>query len=558
MLTELTIQNIAVIEQAQIVFDRGLNVLTGETGAGKSIVIDAINAVLGERTSRELIRTGAASAKVTALFTSVSPQILALLDARDIERMPDDSVLISRTLQASGHSACRVNGRPVTASTLKEIGAGLINIHGQQDGQALLSPEKHCGYIDALAKNEALRKDYKAAFHALVSVKKELDTLYDSRDEKAARLDYLNYVIEEIAAAGVERGEREALSREKALLSNSGKVIKALQSACTALEAERGLIAGAEDCAAAMEQAAQFYDAARPAAEKMRGLSFELSDCLAETRRLADGVVFDPARLNEINERLDQLFRLAAKYGGDEDSILKTYDDALAERSRLEVSDARIAELEQQLYACSDRVKQLAGQLTDSRLRTARQFESAVMEELRFLDMPKVTFVVQRQETALSSRGGDAIEFLISANPGQAPRPIAKIASGGELSRIMLAIKNVLADADPVGTLIFDEIDTGVSGSAAEKIALKLEQLSNGRQVICVTHLGRIAAQADRHMKITKTMTDAATFTNIEVLDAEARAREIARIHAGEGVTELQIASAREMLLRAEREKGIK
>ena len=555
MLAELTIQNIAVIERAELAFDRGLNVLTGETGAGKSIVIDAINAVLGERTSRELIRTGAASAKVSALFTSVSPQILALLDAQEIEQTPDGSVLITRTLQASGHSSCRVNGCPVTASVLREIGGGLINIHGQQDGQALLSPEKHCGYLDALAGNEALRNEYKSAFHSLITVKKELDSLYDSRDEKAARLDYLNYVIDEIDKAGVQPGERDALSREKALLSNSGKVVKALQSACAALEDDRGLIAGAEDCAALIEQAAQFYEAVQPTAVKMRGLAIELGDCLADARRLADGVVFDPARLNEINERLDQLFRLAAKYGGDEDAILKTYTDAVAERGRLEVSDARIAELEQQLYALSDRVKALAARLTESRMQTAKRFESAVMEELRFLDMPKVTFVVDRKETALSSRGGDAIEFLISANPGQPPKPIAKIASGGELSRIMLAIKNVLADADPVQTLIFDEIDTGVSGSAAEKIARKLEQLSNGRQIICVTHLGRIAAQADRHMKITKTISENETYTNITVLDTEGRAREIARIHAGEGVTQLQIDSARELLLQAEREK---
>ncbi|MBQ6266656.1 MAG: DNA repair protein RecN [Clostridia bacterium] len=555
MLTELTIQNIAVIERAELSFDRGLNVLTGETGAGKSIVIDAINAVLGERTSRELIRTGAASAKVTALFTAVSPQILALLDAHEIDQSPDGSVLITRTLQASGHSSCRINGCPVTAAQLREIGGGLINIHGQQDGQALLQPERHCGYLDALAGNEALREEYKTAFHALIGVKKELDALYDSRDDKAARLDYLNYVIEEIEQARVQPGERDALTREKALLSNSGKVVKALQNACAALAEDRGLIAGAQDCAAAMEQAAQFYDDAKPTAEKMRGLAFELGDCLADARRLADSVVYDPARLNEISERLDQLFRLSAKYGGDEDAILQTLNDAVAERGKLEVSDARIAQLEQQLYALSDQVKTLAAKLTDSRMTTAGRFETAVMEELRFLDMPKVSFVVQRREAPLSSRGGDAIEFLISANPGQTPRPIAKIASGGELSRIMLAIKNVLADADPVATLIFDEIDTGVSGSAAEKIARKLEQLSNGRQIICVTHLGRIAAQADRHMLITKNVTDTATYTEITVLDTEGRAREIARIHAGEGVTQLQIDSARELLLQAEREK---
>ena len=554
MLVGLKIENIAVIESAEIELGSGLNVMTGETGAGKSIVIDAINAVLGERTSRELIRTGADSARVYAEFTDINSETQRILDEMGIEKMPDDTLVLSRSINASGKNICRINGCPATVSALKEIGAGLINIHGQHDSQALLSPDKHCGFIDLLAENQNLRSEYRQVFSSLISVKKELDLLYDTRDEKAARLDYLNFVIGEIEQAQVREGERDELAKEKELLQHSGRVIKALEKAYSALSDEAGILSGIEDCAGELETASKYYKDAENAAKGVRSISYELSDYAAEIRDLAEGFDYSPERLSEINERLDFLYRLSMKYGATEKDILDTFEKSIAERNAIEVSDERISELEEKLYALSDEIKILSAKLTESRMNTAADFEKKVKAELEFLDMPKVEFVVERKATALTSKGADAIEFLISANAGQEPRPIAKIASGGELSRIMLAIKNVLSDKDSVDTLIFDEIDTGVSGSAAEKIALKLHQVSKGRQVICVTHLARIAAQADSHMKITKTVADGKTYTKIDTLDFDGRAAEIARITAGGNVTALQIETAKEMLGNARRD----
>ena len=548
MLVGLKIENIAVIESAEIEFDSGLNVMTGETGAGKSIVIDSINAVLGERTSRELIRSGAESAKVFATFSDINSETEKILDEMGIEKMPDKTLVLSRSLSLSGKNSCRINGTPVTVSALKEIGSGLINIHGQHDSQALLSPDKHCGFIDLLAENQELRTEYKKVFGELVSVKKELDFLYDTRDEKAARLDYLNFQIGEITDADIRIGEREELSKEKELLQNSGRVIKSLEKAYGALISENGLLTGAEDCAHELDTAAKFYEGAKDAAKNMRTLTYELSDVSSQVRELINGFDFRPERLTEINERLDFLYRMSMKYGANESDILEFLEKAVEERNAIEVSDERISELEEKLYALSDKIKILSAQLTDSRMTSAKEFEKHVKAELEFLDMPKVTFVVDRKATALTSRGADAIEFLISANPGQEPKAIAKIASGGELSRIMLAIKNVLSDKDNISTLIFDEIDTGVSGSAAEKIALKLYEVSKGRQVICVTHLARIAAQADKHMKISKTANEDKTYTKIDTLDFDGRAAEIARITAGGNLTALQIETAKEML----------
>lgn len=548
MLIGLKIENIAVIESAEIEFYKGLNVLTGETGAGKSIIIDAINAVRGERTSRELIRTGAGDARVFASFGGIGAETEKLLDERGFDKMPDGSLVLSRSMSLSGRNTCRVNGCPATVSDLKEIGLTLIDIHGQHDSQALLSPEKHCGFIDKLAENADLRGEYKTVFQKLVSVKKELDSLYDTRDEKASRLAYLNFQIEELTSAEIRPGERESLLKEKELLAHSGKVKKALERAYAALSAEDGINAGLDECACDVEAAAKYYGDAEGAAKTVRGLAYELSDATAQIRELYEDFNYDPERLSDIDERLDRIYRLTMKYGTDETGLAEKLGNMIAEKQTIEVSDERIEELETELYALSDKIKTLSARLTDSRMKTARKFEKQVADELSFLDMPKVRFVVDRKPTALTSRGADAVEFLISANPGQEPRPIAKIASGGELSRIMLAIKNVLSGKDGIDTMIFDEIDTGVSGSAAEKIALKLGQVSRGRQVICVTHLARIAAQADRHMKIKKSVTDDKTFTEIDTLDDEGRAREIARITAGDGVTALQLESAREML----------
>lgn len=551
MLTGLKIENIAVIESAEIEFDKGLNILTGETGAGKSIIIDSINAVLGERTSRELIRSGCESAKVFATFENIGADVERLLEKSGIDKTEDKTLVLSRSLSASGRNVCRVNGCPVTVADLKEIGSLLINIHGQHDNQALLSPEKHCGFIDSLAENSALLAEYKGVFTKLVAVKKELDALYDSRDEKAARLDYLTFQINEITDADVREGEREELNKEKVLLANSGKVKKALDRAYAALTDDSGILAALEDCTGDVEKAAGFFASAQPVAEGMRGAICELADASGAIRSLTENFDFNPQRLSEIDERLDFLYRLSMKYGAQESDILAYLEKITAEKNEIEFSDERISVLEEQLFALSDEIKILSANLTESRIAAAREFEKQVKAELEFLDMPKVMFVVDRKATALTSKGADAIEFLISANPGQAPKPIAKIASGGELSRIMLAIKNVLSDKDNIATLIFDEVDAGVSGSAAEKIALKLAQVSGGRQVICVTHLARIAAQADRHMKITKSVDEEKTSTQITLLDFEGRAAEVARITAGGNITALQIETAKEMLINA-------
>lgn len=551
MLLDLKIENIAVIENSSIRFDKGLNVLTGETGAGKSIVIDSINAILGERTSKELIRSGTNNAKVVASFCNIGKDVIKCLDDLGIEKTDDNSLTISRSISLSGKNTCRVNGWPVTVGQLRELGANLINIHGQHDSQSLLDPEKHLSYLDSMAGNNELLNEYKNAFHSLIKTKKELDSLYDSRDEKAARLDYLNYVIEEINDANIKIGETESLKKEKAFLENSLKVQKLLEKSYSALCAEGGISESLSECASQLEKAAEYYDKACDPAKVIKSLSIELSDAASSVRQLSEGFSYSPSRMSEIDDRLDIIYRLSMKYGKTEEGILETLKKSVDEKSSIEVSDEKISTLEENLYKESDLVKELAGKLSTSRKNAAEIFEKQVSRELTFLDMPYVKFVVDIKKSPMTSKGAETVEFLISANPGQEPKSISKIASGGELSRIMLAIKNVLSDKDSIETLIFDEIDTGVSGSAAEKIALKLYQVSKGRQVICVTHLPRIAAQADCHLKIEKKVTDSGTFTDVIPLDFEGSAAEIARITAGNSVTTLQLETAKEMLQKA-------
>ena len=555
MLLNLKIENIAVIESAGLEFGKGLNVLTGETGAGKSIVIDSVNAVLGERTSRELIRDGSDSAKVSAVFTDIGKETEETLDSFGIETTGDGTMTVSRSITSGGKNTCLVNGWPVTVTQLRAIGNTLINIHGQHDGQALLNPEKHCGYIDALAGNEELLAEYKDAFHKLIATKKELDALYDKRDENLSRIDYLDYVIKELEDAGIKEGETEQLNKEKKLLENSVNVKKLLEKAYQSLGGDGGLSESLSECAAQVEKAAEFYDEATGPAKQIRGLSFELSDATAVLRNLSESFTYSPSRISEIDSRLDEIYRLSMKYGKTEADMLATLSNAIDEKSKAVSSDERISVLEDELYKHSDNVKKLASKLSETRRKNALIFEKKVSEELKFLDMPHVRFKAEIKETPMSSKGAETIEFLISTNPGQEPRAIAKTASGGELSRIMLAIKNVLSSSDTVGTLIFDEIDAGVSGSAAEKIALKLQQVAEGKQVICVTHLARIAAQADIHFKIEKAFRNGGTYTSVVPLDFDGRAAEIARITAGTGITELQLDTAKEMLENAKGNK---
>ncbi len=555
MLNGLKIENIAVIEKAEISFSRGLNILTGETGAGKSIVIDSINAILGERTSKELIRDGKDSAKVFAEFTEVPGEADELLEKYDIEKNEDSVLTITRTISSAGKNSCRVNGYPVTVSQLREIGSALINIHGQHDSQALLSPEKHYHFIDLMADNGELLSAYRTAFHNLIKVKHELDDLYDRRDEAAARSEYLDFVIKEIEDAALRDGETDELAAEKNLIENSVKVQKLLGRAYNALSCDGGIREGIAKCAEDLENAAQFYPNAKSAAENIRSAALEIDEHTSALSSLLESFSFSPERLSEINERLDIIYRLSMKYGKTEKDILEFLEKCKSERDMISGSDGKIRDLENKLYEYSDSVKNLSEKLSESRRSAAEKFEKEVTNRLVFLDMPRAVFKVDIKKVPLSSRGAETMEFLISTNPGQQPKPLSKIASGGELSRIMLAIKDALTDRDNIPTLIFDEIDAGVSGSAAEKIALKLYSVSKGRQVICVTHLARIAAQADRHLKIVKDFDDGGTYTRVIPLDDEGRAEEIARITAGTGVTELQIESAKEMLCRVGKEK---
>ncbi len=555
MLSGLKIENIAVIEKAEIEFEPGLNVLTGETGAGKSIVIDSINAILGERTSKELIREGCEKAKVYAEFTGAGNHISELLDKYDIEKNEDNTLTVSRIISLAGKNSCKINGCPVTVSQLKEIGSTLINIHGQHDSQALLSPEKHYHFIDLMADNSEIFADYRNSFSNLIKVKHELDSLYDKRDEAASRTEYLDFVIKEIESASLREGETDELVAEKNLIENSVKVQNLLGRAYDALSCDGGVRESLSECASDLETAAEYYSQAKSVAESVRSAAYEIEEYTASVSSLLDRFYFSPERLKEINDRLDVIYRLSMKYGKSEKEILEFYEKCKAERELISDSDEKIKFLEEQLYKYSDEVKVRSGKLSESRLKAAREFEKQVTEQLAFLDMPHAVFKVETNKVPLSIRGAETMEFTISTNPGQPPKPLSKTASGGELSRIMLAIKNVLTYRDEVPTLIFDEIDTGVSGSAAEKIALKLYSVSSGRQVICVTHLARIAAQADYHLKIEKVFKGGNTYTSVIPLDSEGRAKEIARITAGTGVTQLQIESAKEMLSQAKKEE---
>ncbi len=552
MLESLKIENIAVIESAEIEFESGFNVLTGETGAGKSIIIDSLCAVLGERTSRELIRSGADSAKVTAVFSSVSADVIEKI--AEIGAEPDGTTLIiSRSIFADGRNVCRINGSPATVGMLKQLGELLVNIHGQHDSQALLQPEKHILFIDGTADNDSIKAEYKVCFSELVRTKRELDAIYTDEDEKANRLDYLNFQIKELEDADIKIGEKEELSKKKTLFQNASKVKKCYEQCLSILSSDdsNGLCDNMKTCAELLKTASGFSDDAKETAENAAEISIAAEELLNEVRTLQDRFGFDENEMARVDERLDLIYRITHKYGGTEESAVEALKNMTDERNSINLSDEKYAQLELKLEKLSDEIKTKAAVLTKSRVDAAKIFESRVADELRFLEMPNVDFRVKIEPASYSSKGADSVEFLISANAGEEPKPIARIASGGELSRIMLAIKNVISAKDDIGTLIFDEIDSGVSGEAAQKIALKLKEVSEGRQVICVTHLASIAAHADRHLKIEKSVHDNKTFTDVSVLDFEKRKAELARIMGGANITQLQLENAHEMLVNA-------
>lgn len=550
MLTSLKIENVAIIESAAIEFGCGLNVLTGETGAGKSIVIDSINAILGERTSRDIIRTGAQSAKVYAVFEDVNERVRNFLDENGID-CEDGVLIINRTLSREGKNVCRINGAPVTVSMLREIGGELIDIHGQHDNQSLLSPEKHCGFVDSFAGNADLIADYREKYGRLCEIRSKLKKLTTDESSKSQRIDFLTYQIDELEKAEITIGERDELKARKSLINNSQKVIESLNIAYEALKADGAGIDMITDAESEIANASAYMEMLGEASEKITDIRYELEDIAETVRDAMTEVDFDPSELEDIDERLDLLYRLSKKYGDTEEEMLEYLEKARAELDNIAFSEERVKELQKQEKEAFAETETAACKLTESRKTAGEKLSNAICSELEFLDMPNVRFVVKCNDIGLTENGKDEIEFLISANAGEEPKPLAKIASGGELSRIMLAIKNVLAETDGVDTMIFDEIDTGVSGRAAQKIAMKLRSASKGRQVICVTHLAQIAAQGDVHLYISKSVSDGKTYTNIKSLIEEERVAEIARIMGGMEITKLQLESAREMLANA-------
>ncbi|NLX79279.1 MAG: DNA repair protein RecN [Clostridiales bacterium] len=554
MLATLNIENIAVIEKANIDFSDGFICLTGETGAGKSIIIDSINAVMGEKTSRELIRTGAETAMVSALFTNIPKDTADLLAEMGLPAEDDSSLLIQRIIKKNAGNICRINGAAATLSMLKSISATLIAVHGQSDSRELMAPENHIKYIDRLANNDELLKEYAEVYNRIRSVKREIERISADESEKARRLDILSFQIDELKNANIRAGEMDELKAQRDLFQNSQSIIENLSAAYEALSGSEYIRGAAElsgDAASRVESVSQNAPQLKKIGELMREASITLSECATDISEFIDSLNFDPALLDSIEERLDELFRLSRKYGETEEEMLAFLHNAEKEREEIELSEERLNALYEEIGKLKEELISAAEKLTESRRKTAEVFEQRVKEELKFLDMPYVQFKVDIQKSAYKADGADKIEFLLSANPGEEPKPLIKTASGGELSRIMLAIKCVLSDADTIGTLIFDEIDTGVSGRAAGKVAIKLKETAKSRQVICVTHLSQLACMADSHLLIEKTVSGGSTFTSVRELDFEGRKREIARINGGMNITPALLKSAEEMLIAA-------
>lgn len=553
MLSNLQIENIAVIKSASIDFENGFNVMTGETGAGKSIVIDSLNAILGERTSRELIRSGADSASVCAEFQNVGDNVKNELEKLGIEK--DDTLIVSRKLTPDGKNVCRINGMPATVSMLKALGVQLVNIHGQLDNQSLLSPETHCSFIDKLAGSGRELNEFKELYSLYIKKKNELKSLNTDVNEKNRRLDILNYQIEEIQKADIRPGEKDELTEKLGFLRNAEKVLDLLHTAYAALNGD-GEMPGAADVAAdAASKLLSAADYSSDFAETANGVNDAAMNLSAYTEELRDKIYsldYDPNETERAEERLDVIYRLSQKYGDSEEDILAYLENAEKERDALSFSDERAEQLRAETEKAYNEALAAAKKLSEIRIEAGKKFSADVERELAFLDMPSVKFIVNDSVGELYENGIDNIEFLLSANAGEEPKPLSKIASGGELSRIMLAIKCVLSELDDIDTLIFDEIDSGVSGRAALKIAAKMKELSKTHQVICVTHLAQIAAFADEHKLISKEEKDGRTYTCIVSLDYNGRKYELARIMGGLTVTQSILNSAEELLSSAE------
>lgn len=551
MLSNLKIENIAIIEKASIDFADNFNCMTGETGAGKSIVIDSINAILGEKTSRELIRTGESKSIVSAFFTDISSRTQKLLAEMGIPCEEDNSLFISRVMTKDGRNNCKVNGTNVTVSMLKSIGLSLINIHGQSDNQELMSPELHYTFIDAVADNMDLLEDYQQTYNDLLDVKDKIRKLTVDEAMKARQIDLLSYQIDELTKADIKIGEKDELIARRKIINNSQKLMSALNEAYCAIsggEDYNGASSMLFDAARALSEVSQYLPEANEMAESVNDIAYTIDSYISDINNFMENSLFDERELADIEERLDVIYRMSKKYGETEEEILNFLDKASEELHNITYSDELLERLNIELSQCERITAEKAELLSQSRKKAATVFAEKIQKELSFLDMPETVFSVNFNKTSFSETGIDEIEFLISANRGEDPKPLAKIASGGELSRIMLAIKSVLADKDDTDTLIFDEIDAGVSGRAAGKIALKLNEVSKNRQVVCITHLPSIAAFADHHMLISKAAKGEKTYTSVLPLDEKGRISEIARIIGGNENDKIHLESAKQLL----------
>lgn len=551
MLKSLNIENIAVIEKADIEFSDGLNVMTGETGAGKSIVVDAINAVLGERTSKDIVRHGADNAMVTALFDEINENIVNKLKEIGIEAEEDSSLVLSRRISSQGKSVCRINGTVCTVSMLKELGANLVNIHGQHDNQALLNPDYHYMFVDMLGNNDKIYKDYKENFKELLFIRRRLKTLTADADTKDKQLELLDYQINELTQAEIKPGEWDELKTRKNIVLNSQSIINALNSTLSVIngnDEESGIQTILASSSREIENIKSMDDDIKAIFDKLDEIIEQLEVLKDMLSKKLDSIDFIPDELEKIEERLELLYYFSNKYGETEQDMLNYLDDAVCRRNSIVNSDEELEYLNLEYDKALEKTIESADALSSYRKSLAAQLESDVKEQLEFLDMPKIQFIAQFEKGNLSSNGYDKVEFLISTNVGEPPKPLAKIASGGELSRIMLAIKNIIAKHDSVDTLIFDEVDTGVSGRASRKIGLKLKSVSEHTQVICVTHSAQIAAAADNHLLIKKQYKDERTYTNVRTLDFDARKYELARIMGGLEITDTLLKSAEELL----------
>lgn len=549
MLSCLQIENVAVIQKAEVHFQPGLNVLTGETGAGKSILIDSINAILGNRTSKDLVRTGASKAVIRASFAQIPDVVLDKLEAAGYERSAE--LLLSREITAEGKSSCRINGMPTTAAVLRELCGGLININGQHDSVGLLNPAHHLSILDDYARNAKLYQEYYVLYRSLVKVKKELDAMITDEAEKQRRIDLLSYQVQEIEEAGLTAGEEQTLEARRKVLANASTIRDRVAKAHALLSGDDdtpGAVDLLGEASNAMDTAAQLDESLSGVSGTLMDLYYSAKDAAAELIDRLDAYDTNDAELDEIEQRLDLLYRLKRKYGDTVEDIIAFGQKAREELEQIQFSEQRHDQLQAEKLRLYGLAREKAEALTQTRLKAFDELNARITDTLQFLNMPGVRMTLHHARGPLASHGQDSVEFYISTNAGEAPKPLARIASGGELSRITLAIKNALADRDAVPTVIYDEIDSGVSGKAAGRIGEVLRQSAQGHQILCITHTAQIAALADCHLLIQKNVTNDRTYTEIHPLDTEGRVEALARLISGDHVTELSRANAREML----------